>query len=318
MSKDTKMNYGVALDCLFRDNDDFKKGVNLEEILDCFKTINVNTVEINSYRRFEIDQNIYDRKLRLLGEQNDFEITLHNGNHNLSSLDEEKRENQIKAVIEQLEYNRRFLNPELIVLHPGDPVLDDNDRDKRYAVLRESSLKLLEYCSKYNIKIVYENMRDQYPTPENMQLIDILGRDEFERVFKEEPNRRFPRLGGRISELLKFVRSFNSDLIGLCIDTGHANISEGNRMNQLIEECGKTLWHVHTSDNFGRNDDHLPPGAATIDWEKFYQSLNNINYAGTVLLEIVSKFKKCSTTELLNIIKEDNKLFNANGSMNKH
>jgi sugar phosphate isomerase/epimerase len=310
------MKYGISMDCIFSRCEEYKKGESFSRIFEFLNSLGAEGIEINSYRKFEIDKNIYEKKLQALGNQNAFSVTLHNGYHELSSLDDNKRQKLLNDIIEQIDYNCRFFNPKLIVLHPGSPTIDSKDRKLKYDKLRESTLVLLEHCSKNGIRVVYENMRDQYPTPDNAELVALVGEEKFKQILENEPNRRFQRVGGRILPLLQFVRSFNTDLLGLCIDTGHANISEGEAMIDIIKKCGKTLFHIHASDNYGKNDDHLQPGMADINWKAFYSSLEIINYSEILLLESVLKFKKernCSVENILKVIEEDYNFFKKRG-----
>ncbi|MDP8224385.1 MAG: sugar phosphate isomerase/epimerase family protein [Candidatus Lernaella stagnicola] len=51
---------------------------------------------------------------------------------------------------------------------------------------------------------------------------------------------------------------------GICLDTGHAHIDGG-----LLVELAAAAPHLralHVHDNFGIDDDHLPPGEGNIDW----------------------------------------------------
>ena len=315
------MRYGLALDCIFRACEAFRNGGNLDRIFQVLRSLNVRTVEINAFRRFEFDEDVYEKKLRFLSSLTDISVTLHNGNHELSSLDNDLRLKHVRLVCSQIEFNARFFQPELIVLHPGPPIATDEQRAAMYARLRESTLPILDCCQEHGVKLVYENMRCQYPTPDNPQLRALLGEDEFNRVLEEDPMKPFPRLGGNIARLLEFVRSFHTPAIGLCIDTGHAHISEGDALADGVRLCGKHLFHVHTSDNFGINDNHLPPGMGKINWKTFYAALHKIAFPGTVLLEITptsAEPAELTTERILALVEEDCKHFSARGDYPLH
>ena len=49
------------------------------------------------------------------------------------------------------------------------------------------------------------------------------------------------------------------------------------------------IAHVHASDNFGKEDNHLPIGAGTVDFQKIVKGLINIGYDQTVTFEIFSR-----------------------------
>lgn len=79
----------------------------------------------------------------------------------------------------------------------------------------------------------------------------------------------------------------------LTLDTGHAHIgsSGGRRILDFLRMYPDRLAHVHASDNFGKEDNHLPIGAGTIDFPKIVKALKEIRYDSTITLEIFSKDK---------------------------
>jgi sugar phosphate isomerase/epimerase len=73
--------------------------------------------------------------------------------------------------------------------------------------------------------------------------------------------------------------------IGLNIDTGHAQI-HGMQPAEAIRLMGKRLLTTHLQDNFGKNDDHLPPGCGTIDWPATLDALREVQYQRMLMVEI--------------------------------
>ena len=69
------------------------------------------------------------------------------------------------------------------------------------------------------------------------------------------------------------------------LDVGHANMG-GDDGVTFCERLGEHIKHVHFSDNRGREDDHLPLGVGSIDWNKVVASLKAIGYDGTITLEV--------------------------------
>ena len=77
---------------------------------------------------------------------------------------------------------------------------------------------------------------------------------------------------------------------GLTLDTGHAHIDGGTeRILAFIRRFPDRIGHVHASDNRGRDDDHLPIGAGTIEFAEVVKALKQIGYDDTITLEIFSK-----------------------------
>jgi sugar phosphate isomerase/epimerase len=76
----------------------------------------------------------------------------------------------------------------------------------------------------------------------------------------------------------------------LTLDTGHAHIGGGTqRILAFIERFAGRLGHIHASDNFGREDDHLPIGAGAIDFPRVAQALRHAGYDDTITLEVFSR-----------------------------
>ena len=79
----------------------------------------------------------------------------------------------------------------------------------------------------------------------------------------------------------------------LTLDTGHAHIgSRGGRRNlEFMEQFADRIGHVHVSDNFGKEDSHLPIGAGTADFRRIVKALKATGYDQTMTLEVFSRDK---------------------------
>lgn len=81
------------------------------------------------------------------------------------------------------------------------------------------------------------------------------------------------------------------DLLGkvpglkLHLDFGHTNFGADNH-EVFCGELGEHLQHVHFSDNRSRDDDHMPLGVGTVNWQNAVNSLKEIGYDGTITLEV--------------------------------
>ena len=65
-------------------------------------------------------------------------------------------------------------------------------------------------------------------------------------------------------ELVEFVENYGHPAVGICYDSGHANISGG--VIPVLETLAPHVVTMHLHDNNGREDQHLVPGEGTIDW----------------------------------------------------
>jgi len=75
----------------------------------------------------------------------------------------------------------------------------------------------------------------------------------------------------------------------VCIDVGHAHLSQDAGREPIVnylERYAAQLTHVHLHDNGCRADDHLIPGAGTVDWPRALRALEGIGFDGTAVLEV--------------------------------
>jgi sugar phosphate isomerase/epimerase len=93
------------------------------------------------------------------------------------------------------------------------------------------------------------------------------------------------RLGARISDLNDLIDLVDSEALGICFDSSHANVT-GLNMSQAIHECGDRLLATHISDNDGSGDQHKMPFGGNIGWRCLVSALKDIGYGGLFNLEI--------------------------------
>lgn len=151
------------------------------------------------------------------------------------------------------------LEPLKVVLHP--PIIHGlgammPDLARQHA--REAMDVLLTEAQRLNLTVCVENM-----FPRSLSLVRP---EDFDVLFKQFPQAR------------------------LTLDTGHAHIGGGTpRILAFIERCGDRIGHIHASDNFGRDDDHLPIGAGTIVFPEVVRALKGVGYDDTITLEVFSR-----------------------------
>jgi sugar phosphate isomerase/epimerase len=147
-----------------------------------------------------------------------------------------------------------------VVLHPGHiggMGFFVKEQAKKYAM--ESLDAVAEKVEQLGMNICLENMFPKYPS--------FVYPEDFVEIFK-----RFP--------------SFK-----LVLDIGHAHIGSkrGDRVFRFIEKFHSRIGHIHVSDNFGKEDQHLPIGVGAIDFPKVVKALKKIGYEDTVTFEIFSR-----------------------------
>jgi sugar phosphate isomerase/epimerase len=129
------------------------------------------------------------------------------------------------------------LGGSMVVLH-GNGSLDKN-RETSNARYRKGFDELLAHAEKHGVRIAIENIMTE---------------------------------GSAVEVLRRFVEDYDPRHVGLCLDTGHAHISEAGIV-EAIEICGERLITTHIADNRGKTDEHLLPFAGTVDWPAAFRAL---------------------------------------------
>ena len=147
-----------------------------------------------------------------------------------------------------------------LVVHPGG-LSDPADREARRSALARGLLELAEHAAAgASVRVCVENM----------------------------PPGVYP--GSRMTELAELLRELNHRRLGLALDTGHANLTAGAAEETLA--AGTLLATTHVHDNNGRQDAHEPPGHGTIDWPAWGRALDEIGYAGPIMLECIRHIRQ--------------------------
>lgn len=169
------------------------------------------------------------------------------------------REISLKEMSHSLETAAR-INAEKAVLHPSFiSGLGPFVMEKAAGYAWDSLCAIVKQADHLGITLCFENMYPRYHS--------FFDPDHFEPVFKE-----FPRLK-------------------MTLDTGHANIDDPGkkRLAEFIQRFPHRIGHVHVSDNFGKQDDHLRVGQGNIHFKPFLKQLKQAGYDDTITLEIFSQ-----------------------------
>lgn len=87
--------------------------------------------------------------------------------------------------------------------------------------------------------------------------------------------------------LLGLIAYAGEENMGICLDTGHLNLAEGNPA-AFVAEAGTLLHALHIADNEGYYDQHFMPyfGRGTVPWAEFMGALGGSGYRGLFNFEI--------------------------------
>jgi sugar phosphate isomerase/epimerase len=99
-------------------------------------------------------------------------------------------------------------------------------------------------------------------------------------------------IGGHPDEFASVIDALDRS-VGVCFDTSHVTL--GHHWDRFMDLVGERLMHVHANDHRGRYDDHLPPGEGIIDWTHIRDTLQQANFHGWIVLELVSSIESLPT-----------------------
>jgi sugar phosphate isomerase/epimerase len=148
------------------------------------------------------------------------------------------------------------LNAKLWVFHPGIKTgISMFYPGKDWKQNNESICLLHRTAEEYGVKIALENVPEPYP-------FIMKNVDHFTKFYKET--------------------GLN---LNLAFDVGHANINK--QIELFLTTFKGKIVHIHASDNMGETDQHLGIGYGKINWQQFAQTLKEIAYDKTIIIESV-------------------------------
>lgn len=148
-----------------------------------------------------------------------------------------------------------------MVLH-CDELLDqgfslEERKEKNIEVLK----KLADYLKGRNITICLENLRTRTISSET-SIVET------------------------VDDILYLIKALESENFGICLDTGHLNLTVKNQ-REFILKAGSKLKAIHIADNCGVNDEHkMPFNGGSVDFIEVVKALKEIDYKGLFNLEI--------------------------------
>ncbi len=148
-----------------------------------------------------------------------------------------------------------------MVLHCDNLVGESIAREEKIKRNIEKLKQIGEYIKEKDITICLENLRPH--GPEDADLVDRSADD-----------------------LLYIIEQVGSDKFGICLDTGHLNMTDRNP-REFILKAGKKLKALHIADNEGKADQHMMPYCrGNVNFAEVVKALREIGYNGLFNLEI--------------------------------
>jgi len=173
------------------------------------------------------------------------------GDFSLSNLDSEKRETAIQ-IHENLLYKTAIADVEMIIVHPGENAKSKEDIEPMNKIAIDSISQLIGASEETGVKLAVENMPPGCP-------------------------------GCEIDHIVEILEKIDSLSLGVCFDSGHANIM--NNLRDFIHTVSNSIINIHVHDNDGTYDMHLQPPYGVTDWRLFAESLRDIGFDDVITIE---------------------------------
>lgn len=178
--------------------------------------------------------------------------------------------------VERLLYVACELGAKWVTVHPGYglgiPTLEWI-RAKAMDGLRRSLDRLLPLAERLQTPLALENLT---PVPRDSEVVFLLD---------------------NAHELKRLLDEYRSAPLKVCLDVGHAEISDGFHAFWSVAKERCVALHIH--DNDSRSDLHLVPGSGRINWREVLSKLRSDNFDGVVNVELFSDEHKVAAKRYL-------------------
>ncbi len=185
--------------------------------------------------------------------------------YDISSPEIEKQKKVIEDIKEIFFVAEEF-NAKVVVVHPATKP----DTSRRHLSSQEyfERLTAAKYAINEFVEFIIKNRLN----------IKIALENQLPHIMFSYPN-----------ELLDLITSTNPDIVGICFDTGHAELfNEKNILYNMMEQMKHHIISLHISDTDNKTDNHLVLGEGNIKWHRVYEILHSVNYQNPFMLEILT------------------------------
>lgn len=200
---------------------------------------------------------------------------------------------QFAAAVMKSAENARILGSKILVVH-GDEFDFTHMTYSTEAALEFNYrlfTPLVEFAAKNSMKVAFENVFEEVHWG----------------VHYFDPNR--PRFCSKVEDLCSLVDRYNSDLVGICWDSGHAQVQYAGQENgsiNALKAAGSRVIATHIHDSAKGLDCHLFfPFMVETDWQTFIRTMRQIGYKGDFSYELVyDRIPKALAPDYLSLLRK--------------
>lgn len=185
----------------------------------------------------------------------------------------------------------RFATDNGIEFYQGHGHMYEQDQQRVFKISEEESMKMVERsiigAEMLGVKwLVWHTYMDRDRIDDTFRVLDRI----YELSLKHNvgmaiENAAVGCMCDNAQDLLNIIGRYGEGHVGVCWDTGHANLNPERDQCGEIRRLGKALKALHVADNSGLGDDHLAPYCGTIDWKGVILALKDADYEGTFNFE---------------------------------
>lgn len=169
-----------------------------------------------------------------------------------------------------------ILGGQNMVVHPAI--------EKSFDYNVEMYKSLLPFAKEHNVNIACENI--------------WVWSDELAKTLNPAYDPISPCLTSHHDDLLKLVNAINDDNLVVCLDVGHAEMTNlKTSAVDIIKTLKDKVKVLHVHDNDKWHDSHLAPFTMDIDFIPIMKELKKQNYTGDLTLEVDVGLSECETDE---------------------
>jgi sugar phosphate isomerase/epimerase len=216
------------------------------------------TVDLDNWNWNEIEA------LKEISQDTGIEISVHAVYYelNMAAFLKGIREESIRYINKSIDFCHE-LGGQVITVHPGKFTYDVQpgaslDTDPLMKIQWDHNIESLKrinaYAESKGITLCLEN----------------LGWNEVAQSFED---------------MLK-IRDEVGDTLQFTLDIGHARLNSEGGVEEGFRVLGDNIRHIHFTDNYGKEDDHLPIGEGNTDYSKFFHLIKNFPHI--ITLEVVA------------------------------
>lgn len=205
--------------------------------------------------------------------------------HDIWMFPEEKEKiNEFISYKETVFEKAKILNVKYLTTHFGLPVdLKEKEDFEFERCLNRKGIKKDDY-RKMNIELMHK-------------LCEKAEEYQLSLTIENLPPKCLGDFTTDIDDILNIIKEIDRSNIGICFDSGHANIA-GIKLSDFVLKAGDKLFETHFHDNIGYlkddnsiNDLHQPCGIGNINWIEIIASLEKINFKNPIVFEIGSSYE---------------------------